>query len=142
MKLKLLKVKEAFGEAICSPKIVAEVMKEEGKIDRECLWVLHLNSGNMIIEKELVSMGTVNHSVVHPREVFKKAIINGATCIITAHNHPSGRIKPSPEDIEIWDKLKEAGEILGIKAIENIILTPSGEYYSDANDVNRGFRYG
>ena len=142
MKLKLLRVKEASGEAISSPEIVAKIMKEEGRIDRECLWVLHLNSGNMIIEKELVSMGTVNNSVVHPREVFKKAIINGATCIITVHNHPSGRIKPSPEDIEIWDTLKKAGELLGIKVIENLILTPSGDYYSDATDSKRGYHYG
>ncbi len=142
MDIKLLRVKEASGEAISSPDIVAEIMKEEAQIDRECFWVLHLNSSNKIIEKELVSMGVVDSSLVHPREVFKKAIINSAKCIITVHNHPGDKAEPSPQDLEIWETLNKSGKLLGIKVLENIIITPSGSYYSDACSIERGSNYG
>jgi DNA repair protein RadC len=131
MNLKLLRVKEASGESISSPDAVARIMREEAKADRECFWILHLNVRNMIIEKELVSIGTANSSLVHPREVFKKAIVNGAKGIITVHNHPGGSTDPSYHDLEIWKKLKKSGEILGIEVMDNIILTPSGSYYSE-----------
>ena len=131
MNLKLLRVKEASGESICSPDAVVKIMKEEAMADRECFWVLHLNSNNKIIEKELVSIGTVNASLVHPREVFKKAIINGARGIITVHNHPGSKADPSCDDLAIWEKLKKSGEILGIEVMDNIILTPSGSYFSE-----------
>ena len=131
MNLKLLKVMEASGENICSPDIVAKIMREEAKADRECFWILHLNCRNRVIEKELVSIGTANTSLVHPREVFKKAIVNGAKNIITVHNHPGGSLDPSYQDLEIWYKLKKSGEILEIKVMDNIILTPSGSYYSE-----------
>jgi len=131
MKLKLLRVKEASGENICSPDVVAKTMKEEAKADRECFWILHLNCRNMVIEKELISIGIANSALVHPREVFKKAIVNGAKNIITVHNHPSGSTDPSFQDLEIWKKLKKSGEILEIAVIDNIILTPSGSYFSE-----------
>ena len=131
MNLKFLKVMEASGESIISPATVVKIMKAEAMIDRECLWVLHLNNNHQIIEKELVSMGTINYSVVCQREVFKKAIMNGAKGIITVHNHPGGSTDPSYHDLDIWEKLKKSGEILGIKVMDNIILTPSGSYYSE-----------
>ncbi len=70
---------------------------------------------------------------------FKKAIVNGAKCIITVHNHPGGKPEPSCQDLEIWKKLKKSGEILGIEVMDNIILTPSGSYYSEntENCINR-----
>ena len=72
MNLKLLRVKEASGVNICSSDTVARIMREEAKADRECFWILHLNSRNRVIEKELVSIGVADSSLVHPREVFKK----------------------------------------------------------------------
>ncbi len=131
MNLKLLMVKGASGENICSPDIVAKIMKEEAKADRECFWILHLNSRNRVIEKELISIGITDRSLVHSREVFKKAIVNGAKGIITVHNHPGGSTDPSYHDLEIWKKLKKSGEILEIEVMDNIILTPSGSYYSE-----------
>lgn len=130
MKIKFLKVTEASGDTIHSAQTVASLMAEEAKADRECFWVLHLNSVNQIIEKELVSIGTVNSSIVHPREVFKKAILNSATGIITVHNHPGGQTEPSKDDKVIWETLKEAGKILGIKVLDHLIITSSGRYYS------------
>ncbi len=75
------------------------------------------------VRKELVSIGVANSSLVHPREVFKKAIVNGAKCIITVHNHPGDKVEPSYHDLEIWKKLKKSGEILRIGVMDNIILT-------------------
>ncbi len=99
--------------------------------DRECFWILHLNNRNRVIEKELISIGIANSSLVHPREVFKKAIVNGANGIITVHNHPGGSTDPSYQDLEIWKKLEKSGEILGIEVMDNVILTPSGSYFSE-----------
>ncbi len=129
--MKFMCVKEAKGIHITQAQEVVELMRKEGKIDREAFWVLHLNTQNQVIEKELVSLGTVNASVVHAREVFKRAILNSAAAIITVHNHPSGNTKPSAEDKDIWKGLNKAGEIIGIKVLDNIIITPQGGYYSE-----------
>ncbi|MDD5773244.1 MAG: JAB domain-containing protein [bacterium] len=128
--IKFLQVKEVSGTPVISPSAVAEMMKEEAKIDRECLWVLHLNIANKIIEKELVSMGTVAKSLVHCREVYRRAIANGSTAIVTIHNHPGGQVKPSDEDLRVWDMLNEAGKLLKIDVLDHLIITPAGGYYS------------
>lgn len=128
--MKFMCVKETKGILITEAQKVARLMREEGKIDREAFWVLHLNPQNQVIEKELVSLGIVNSSVVHPREVFKRAILNSAAAIITVHNHPSGNTQPSAEDQEIWKRLNSAGKIIGIEVLDNLIITPQGNYYS------------
>jgi DNA repair protein RadC len=141
LELQLLQIKDSAGITIDSPDMVAEAMSQEAKADRECFWVLHLTNGNRIIEKELISIGTLNSSLVHVREVFKKAIVNGAAGIITVHNHPSGNVKPSKEDTEIWRRLNEAGELLGIEVMDHIIITPDNKLYSErANKKQREVR--
>jgi len=130
MTIRFLQIREASGEAITSPKAVCEIMTEESKADRECMWVLHLNTKNMLIEKELVSVGTLNASLVSPREIFKRAIINSAYGIILVHNHPSGFPEPSSEDEEILSLIEKAGEILCIPLIDFIIISPAGKYWS------------
>jgi DNA repair protein RadC len=129
MKLKLLCVKEATGVMANSPTEVWKSMMAEALADRECFWVLHLNIKLQIIEKELVAMGALDHAVVCPREVFRKAVINSTAQIITVHNHPSGSVEPSPEDRQCWEKLKNAGDILGIGITDNLIIAKEG-YYS------------
>lgn len=136
MELKLLQVREGSGDSISSPDMVLNLMSEEAKADRECFWVLHLNYRNKVIEKELVSMGTVDSSVVHPREVFKKAIVNGAFGIITVHNHPGGSAAPSKMDKSVWEELDKAGDILGIAILDHIIITPTDGYYSKTEAAN------
>lgn len=126
MKIKLLQVREATGSQVNSSDDVIALMREEAKADREAFWVLHLNTRNAVIEKELVSLGCLDASLVHPREVFKKAIINSAQSIITVHNHPSGSLEPSENDKKTWKMLEEAGELLCIPVIDNLIITPSG----------------
>lgn len=138
MELKILRVREASGDSIRSPDMAVRLLDEEAKADRECFWVLHINTANRIIEKELVSIGTVNSSLVHPREVFKKAILNGSASIITVHNHPSGQLKPSKDDQNIWERLDDAGKILGIEVLDHLIIAPSGEYYSNQKEKYPG----
>jgi len=135
VELKFLQVRETSGDVLSSSDAVSEMMTEEAKADRECFWVLHLNTCNRLIEKELVSMGTLDCSLVHPREVFKRAVINGASGIITVHNHPGGSCKPSNADKEIWDILDRAGRLLDIEVLDHMIITPSGDYYSQRGTV-------
>jgi len=131
MKLKILQIREATGQSLTSSQAIADLMTEEAKADRECFWVLHLDTGLKIIEKELVAVGILVAAFGHHREVFKKAIINSAHSIITVHNHPSGNPKPSGEDRKIWDRLIKAGKLLQIPVTDNIIIGPGGKLYSD-----------
>jgi DNA repair protein RadC len=135
MRLKLLCVREATGGMAKNPEEVWKLMKAEALADRECLWVLHLNTKLQIIEKELVAMGVLDHAAVHPREVFRKAVINSTAQIITVHNHPSGSVEPSAEDRLIWTQLRNAGDILGIEVTDNIIISRKG-YYSQKERGN------
>lgn len=131
----LLQIKEAKGDSLTSPELVAKLMSEEGKLDREAFWVLHLNTKNCLIERELVSLGILDRTIIHPREVFKRAILNSSQSIITVHNHPGGDPSPAQEDKEIWKRLKEVGEIIGIEVLDNLIITPDGKFYSEKQGV-------
>ncbi len=135
MELKILRVRESSGDSIRSPDALVSLMTEEAKADRECFWVFHLNTGNQVIEKDLVSIGTLSSSLVHPREVFKKAILNSAARIITVHNHPGGQSFPSKDDGITWGRLDEAGKLLGITVLDHLIITPSGKFFSSYQEI-------
>lgn len=90
---------------------------------QEYFAVLTLDGANRLISNTVVFQGTLTQSLVHPREIFAKAIEDRAASIIVAHNHPSGNVEPSTEDIETTIKLKEAGRLLGINVLEHIVLT-------------------
>jgi DNA repair protein RadC len=85
--------------------------------------VLTLDGANRLIGNTVIFQGTLNQSLVHPREIFAKAIEDRAAGIIVAHNHPSGSIEPSADDREITNKLKEAGRLLGIEVLEHIVVS-------------------
>jgi len=104
--------------------------KRVRKLDREHFFVIPLNAKNQVIGINLVSMGSLTSSVVHPREVFKPAILVSAASIILAHNHPSGDPMPSREDKEITIRLQQVGDILGIKVVDHIIFGEDKAYYS------------
>lgn len=112
---------------ITSPQDVAEIfiprLRDEIK---EHFMVVCLNSANKIIKYEVISIGSLNASIVHPREVFKVAIDNNSANIIIIHNHPSGNPEPSNEDISITKKLVEAGKILDIAIFDHIIIADNG----------------
>ncbi|HII4444644.1 JAB domain-containing protein [Clostridium perfringens] len=98
--------------------------------DREKMILLCLDSKNQPTAINTVSIGCLNSSIVHPREVFKVAILSNSASIIVYHNHPSGDVKPSKDDINITQRLKESGKILGIDLIDHIIVGSSEMYYS------------
>jgi len=105
----------------CSPKL--------SNMDKECFMVLHLNSKNKIIKDEIISVGTLNSSLIHPREVFKSAIKESANAVILVHNHPSGDTDPSKEDEEITERLSDVGELLNIKVLDHVIIGKN-DYHS------------
>jgi DNA repair protein RadC len=90
--------------------------------DKEAFVVAFLNTKNRVIDHEVVSIGTINSSIVHPREVFRNAIINKANSVILCHNHPSGDLHPSKEDINITQRLKDTGNLLGIQVVDHLII--------------------
>lgn len=98
--------------------------------DREKMILLCLDSKNQPTAINTVSIGCLNSSIVHPREVFKVAILSNSASIIVYHNHPSGDVKPSKEDINVTERLKESGKILGIELIDHLIIGLNEEYYS------------
>lgn len=100
----------------------------------ELFVVVHLNSNNYVSGFEVVSKGTLNASLVHSREVFRSAILRNAASVIVAHNHPSGNLQPSSEDIQITKKLVQAGKILDIQVLDHVIFTHDG-YFSFAENA-------
>lgn len=108
---------------ITSPGEVASLFVEEMRyLKKEYFKVLLLNTKNEIIMIENISIGGLNSSVVHPREVFCTAIKKSACSVIAVHNHPSGNPAPSQSDIDITRRLAEAGELLGIKVLDHLII--------------------
>jgi DNA repair protein RadC len=87
---------------------------------------LYLNARHELLHKEIISIGTVNASIVHPRDVFAPAILHNAVAVIVAHNHPSGDATPSAEDKDVTHRLMEAGRLLGISVSQHIIITEYG----------------
>ncbi|HEX2868840.1 MAG TPA: DNA repair protein RadC [Ignavibacteriales bacterium] len=112
-----------YNRKITGPKDIADIfipiLRDEVK---ERFVVLCLNSSNKIIKDEVISIGSLNSSIVHPREVFKVAIENNSANIILMHNHPSGNTEPSNEDISITKRLVEAGKLMDIHVFDHIIL--------------------
>jgi DNA repair protein RadC len=91
---------------------------------------LNLDGSGAILSARIITIGLLNHSLVHPRETFRDAIIDGASSIIVVHNHPSGTLEPSPQDISITRQLTESGDILGIRVLDHIIITKDNRSYS------------
>ncbi len=92
---------------------------------KEYFIALHLDGKNRILCVDVVSIGSLNQSIVHPREVFKTALISSAAAMILIHQHPSGDPTPSSEDLSITRRLKESGDLLGIKILDHVIIGTS-----------------
>ena len=118
-------------EKVSSPQDVVKIFRAQyGMEDREHMGILLLNNKNIPIGFHTVSVGSINSSIVHPREVFKVAILANAAAIILGHNHPSGVTTPSNEDTRITSRLVDAGRILGIEVLDHVIVGPETDYYS------------
>lgn len=118
-----LEVEDNNLPVISSAKEAVAQLQELRTAKKEHFVVLYLNARNQLICKEVISVGTLNANLVHPREVFKPGIDYLAASIIIAHNHPSGGAEPSDNDLTTTNRLKEAGKIMGIEVIDHIILT-------------------
>ena len=108
---------------ILSPNDAYEMIKEQLEgLDREQFIIACLNTKNEPTNISVVSVGTLNKAIVHPREVFKTAILSNAASIMAFHNHPSGETTPSQQDIQLTNRLYEAGGLLGIKLLDHLII--------------------
>jgi DNA repair protein RadC len=106
-----------------TPEDAAKLVREDLRyLQKEHFVVLFLNTKNHVIAQETLSIGSLNASIVHPREVFKAAIKRSSASIICIHNHPSGDPTPSPEDIQITKRLSESGKIIGIELLDHIVI--------------------
>lgn len=111
------------GPAMSSAVAVcAHLSPTMAQADREHFVVLHLNARHQIMAQERVSTGSATGVEVHPREVFKAAIANNSIALIVAHNHPSGEGTPSRQDLDLTERLKKAGEMLGIPILDHVII--------------------
>lgn len=117
------------GQRYTAPSQVSDTFQFLTKETKEMFITLHLDGKNRILALDIVSIGSLNQSIVHPRSVFSTACLSAATSILCIHNHPSGDPTPSSEDIAITRRLREAGEIMGIKILDHIIVG-DGEYLS------------
>ena len=106
-------------------KIMQNILAHECEIDRdkEHFWTIGLNTNKSIKYIELVSLGSLNSAIVHPREVFRNAISQAVSTIIVCHNHPSGEMDASTEDIKTTERLAEAGKIIGILLLDHIVIS-------------------
>ncbi|RLD59143.1 MAG: hypothetical protein DRJ01_11700 [Bacteroidetes bacterium] len=110
---------------------------------KEHLVCLYLNARNVLLKKEVVSVGLADKTLLHPREIFYPATELNAASVILVHNHPSGDSSPSEKDIEIVEKIAQAGEIMGIPVIDFVIISEKGDYsfYEKLKNQNKGFDY-
>jgi DNA repair protein RadC len=136
-RVQLVRERTVTGEqrrSIRNPDDVVAILKDELlKSDREKLISVMLNAKNVVIGMEVVSVGSLTASVVTARELFKSAILASAAAVIISHNHPSGDPTPSQDDIRLTERISKAGELLGIKLLDHVIIGELGHYsFSDA----------
>lgn len=135
-------VREPMGPLVSdvplnTPEAVAKLLHDEifADLDRECFAVINLKSdlkfaGLYPISLNICSIGTLNESLVHPREVLKSSILQNASAVLLVHNHPSGKLEPSREDVVVTDRLMQLYNLMGIEVLDHIILAPQEEFYS------------
>jgi len=123
-------VRDGRTVAVSTPEVVASECADMAQSAQEMFVVLTLNTKNKLMDKHIVSIGLADASLVHPREIFRKAISDNSQAVILAHNHPSGDTTPSCEDIRITRQMVEAGKIIDIKVLDHVIL--------GVNDVTGG----
>jgi DNA repair protein RadC len=117
---------------VLQPEDVYRELRDLRQNKKEHFVVFYLDTHSREIKRETISIGTLNANLIHPREVFESAIKNSAAQIIVAHNHPSGIVDPSEDDIEITKRLVDAGKLLGIDVLDHVIVGDTG-YFSFKN---------
>jgi len=132
--LETIKIYGKDKTKITSARKSFEFLKEFQGLDKEHFIVIHLNTKNEVVSREIVSIGIMDACIVHPREIFRTAIMQNAQRIILAHNHPSGDPTPSEEDLRMTRKLIDVGDLLGIEVLDHIIVGKDEQYYSYCGD--------
>ena len=122
------------GLKIKFPAEILPLIQHYGDRKQEHFICVSINGANEVMTVRVVTIGLINKSHVHPREVFADVIAERASAVIVAHNHPNGELNPSKEDIQITKRLKEAGEILGLNFLDHIIFNAKGYYSFAEND--------
>jgi DNA repair protein RadC len=125
---------KAVRDGAYSPMEIASKCQSFRKAKKEHFVVFYLDTQNKILGRETVSIGTLNTSLIHPRECFRTAIIKTAATVIFIHNHPSGGLEPSAEDLQVTRRLKDAGKLLGIEVLDHIIVT--ADSYTSLKEQN------
>lgn len=127
--LKLVREKSILyaKRRIASPGDAVSLFRDYmGDLDREHFVLMGLNTKNEPVLLETVHIGSLNASIVHPREVFKSAILSNAACIMVCHNHPSDDCEPSREDVSVTERLAQAGDLIGIPLLDHLIIGTEG----------------
>jgi len=124
------------SKKVQSPKDLEEVVRKfVGDADREIFLSVNLSSANKINSIHIISIGSLNQSIAHPRECFKAALLCNAQAVVFAHNHPSGEAIPSLEDRLLTTGLKQAGQLLGIKVLDHVIVGDKGCFSFQENNL-------
>lgn len=122
-----------------SPKVIWEATRYLfSGLKQECFYALYFNTKQELITKKLLFMGTINQSTIHPREIFKEAYRVSASSIICMHNHPTGKVNPSKEDILFTEKIIKTGNIQGIPVLDHIIVSDNNyfSFYENKDSLN------
>ena len=123
-------------EPVSTPiEAVDLITREFGDLDREVFMVLNLTCHLQAINLNICSMGTLNYTIVHPREVFKASILSNASAVLLIHNHPSGILEPSKEDIDLTERMVSAGKILGIDVLDHLIIGTKEKAYTSLREL-------
>lgn len=123
------------NQKISSAKDIYEELKAYRYKQQEYFIALYLDGANHLVDKKVITIGTLNQSLVHPREVFSYAVEKRCASIIVAHNHPSGELKPSSEDINVTKRLQYSAKILGIELLDHVIFTKDGFFSFDEENI-------
>ena len=123
--------RSARRPTISTPEDVVELCSAQLRgLDREHFWTLALNTKNQLLRMVEVSVGSLNASIVHPRELFRDAVRLSAASVVVVHNHPSGDPTPSGADIQLTRRLAKAGDVLGIELLDHVVIGDGGEHAS------------
>jgi DNA repair protein RadC len=128
IRLALIRERDVRSVTITTPDDLSPYLEPLKHFSEEHFVSYHLSSPNQVIGYHVVSHGTVSASLVHPREVFKAALLGNSHGIIVAHNHPGGSLNPSDDDIQTTTQLVRAGKILGVRVLDHLIVSINGIY--------------
>lgn len=121
---------EAVSSAASAHRLAKKII--DPNADREHFACIYLDAKNAPLAWRVIAIGTLTGCLVHPREVFRPALIVGAASVICLHNHPSAELTPSPEDLQVTQRLREAGDLMGVRVLDHLILGGAG-YFSFAD---------